>query len=249
MTRVIRPTTFSTWLALLEFDVQNPANHLPVSAVVFGVKFQLEFDRLWQLGQIAHNKLNEIKNSSKSFLLELLKEMRKRLSTNVQQLESLAQLAPSVVLGENKPQLQKLSFIGLFDGDLNTLDVQWQMISTVEWKDAKDVGTEDFWVTVLKYTDAAGENVFSDLAKIALALPSLPFSNGSVERMFSQMNLLKTKLRNRMKQEMLEAIMLIRSHMQRNEICCNKFTVSQAMIRRCALNYYDDSSALPDIDF
>ena len=131
----------------------------------------------------------------------------------------------------------------------STLDVQWQMILTVEWKDAKDVGTEDFWLTVLECTDAAGENVLSDLAKFALALLSLPFSNASVERMFSQMNLLKTKLRNRMKQEMLEAIMLIRSHMQRNEICCNKFTVSQAMIRRCALNYYDDSSALPDIDF
>ena len=104
-------------------------------------------------------------------------------------------------------------------------------------------------MTVLKCTDATGEKVFSDLAKFALALLSLPFSNASVERMFSQMNLLKTKLCNRMKQEMLEAIMFIRSHMQRNEICYNKFTVSQAVIRRCALNYFDDSSALPDIDF
>ena len=112
-----------------------------------------------------------------------------------------------------------------------------------------DVQTEEFWLRVLKYTDAAGEQVFYELAHFALALLALPFSNAAVERMFSQMNLLKTKLRNRMKQEMLEAIMHIRSHLNRHELCCNKFKPNQAMLRRCTVNYYDDSSALPDIDF
>ena len=101
----------------------------------------------------------------------------------------------------------------------------------------------------MQYKDAADENVFEDLAKFALALMSLPFSNAAVERMFSHMNLLKTKLLNRMKQDMLEAIMHIRSHMQRKKLCCNNFTPSRAMINRCAAKYDDDADALPDIDF
>ena len=144
LNRAIRPTTFPTWSALLQFDVENPGNYLPVSAVNFGVKFQVEFDRIWQANEADRPGLNQVKSTCKSFLLELLKEMKKRLPSNVQQLESLSELAPSVVLSDRKPQLQKLSFTPLFEGDLNKLDVQWQMISTLDWSDATDFGTEEF---------------------------------------------------------------------------------------------------------
>ena len=68
------------------------------------------------------------------------------------------------------------------------------MISTLDWPDASNLCTEKFWVRELKYKDAADEQIFSELAMFALALSSLPFSNAAVESMFSQMNLLKTKL-------------------------------------------------------
>ena len=64
---------------------------------------------------------------------------------------------------------------------------------------------EHFSTDVFLYTDAAGERVFYTLATFALSLLALPFSNASVERCFSQMNIIKCKLRIRMKQPMLEA--------------------------------------------
>ena len=48
------------------------------------------------------------------------------------------------MLGKQKLQLQKLSFFGIFDGDLNKLDIQYQATSTVEWKETDDLQTEEF---------------------------------------------------------------------------------------------------------
>ena len=68
---------------------------------------------------------NNIKKHCHSYILELLKQMHKILPKNVKQLESLSDLYPSVVLGNQKPQLQQLSFLPLFQGDLAVLDQQW----------------------------------------------------------------------------------------------------------------------------
>ena len=68
---------------------------------------------------------NNIKECCCSYILELLKQMHKRLPQNVKQLKSLSDLCPSVVLGNQKPQLQQLSFLPLFQGDLAVLDQQW----------------------------------------------------------------------------------------------------------------------------
>ena len=101
---------------------------------------------------------------------------------------------------------------------------------------------------VLKYTDAAGETPFEELALFALSLLALPFSNASVERVFSQMNLIKTKLRNRLKQPMLEAILHVRGFMSRNRFCCNKFKTTKDMFSRFNASIYasDEANTLPD---
>ena len=136
--RTMKTAEFPTWSSLLLFDINNGQNLLPVSAVNFGVKFNMEFGNLWQTVRVEQDKLNVLKSTCRDYLVELLKEMRKRLTSNVHQLELLSQLAPSVVLYNQKPQLQKLSFIGIYNGDLNKLNIQGQAFSTVEWTETDD---------------------------------------------------------------------------------------------------------------
>ena len=129
------------------------------------------------------------------------------------------------------------------------LQRQWDNVGGVKWLNRYDsLDVEQFWTNVFLYTDAAGERVFYTLATFALSLLALPFSNASVERCFSQMNIIKCKLRNRMKQPMLEAIMHVRGYMSRHHICCNKFEVSQCMLSRFNKHIYDDrqENVLPD---
>ena len=65
-----------------------------------------------------------------------------------------------------------------------------------------------------------------------MSLLAIPVSNASVERVFSQMSLVKSKLRNKMQQRSLENTLHVRAFMQRNGICCNKFTPTQEMLSR-----------------
>ena len=72
---VVKPATFSTWSAVLAFDFEKTSNYLPKSAVYFGVEFHLLHGKL----KMEEVQANNIKECYRSYILELLKQMHKRL--------------------------------------------------------------------------------------------------------------------------------------------------------------------------
>ena len=72
----------------------------------------------------------------------------------------------------------------------------------------KDVVT--FWGNLGKMTDTSGESRFPTISKLSKTLLSLPHSNADVERIFSQVTLIKTKTRNKLKTETLDALILVK---------------------------------------
>lgn len=62
---------------------------------------------------------------------------------------------------------------------------QRRNIVHIEWKCTSF--TVEFWNEVFDYKDAAGNNPFADLSRLALSLLSLPHFNAEIERVFSQM--------------------------------------------------------------
>ena len=81
--RVVRPTTFTTWLSTMEYDIDNPENHLPLGAIYFGTNFTLFVEE----ATIDRAIVNRVKERCRNYLMELLREMRKRLPTNMEQLQ------------------------------------------------------------------------------------------------------------------------------------------------------------------
>lgn len=79
----------------------------------------------------------------------------------------------------------------------------------------------------MEFTDANGEGRFRHIAKLATTMLSLPFSNASVERAFSVVNVIKDKLRNKMAIITADAIMRVRS-LNEN---CTKFEPSKKMLK------------------
>jgi hypothetical protein len=55
------------------------------------------------------------------------------------------------------------------------------------------------------------DNPLDDLQQTAISVLVLPFSNAELERLFSQMNLIKSKIHNKMQTAMLNAILQIRT--------------------------------------
>lgn len=85
---------------------------------------------------------------------------------------------------------------------------QYHNINLIKWTNIDN--TTKFWTEVLAYKDAAGNNPFLEIGNFAIQLLSLPWSNADVERLFSQMNLVKTKLRNRIQSDTVNAILQVR---------------------------------------
>lgn len=92
--------------------------------------------------------------------------------------------------------------------NIEEIKQQYDNINFVKWENVED--TVHFWSEVLKYEDSGGNNPFMSLAKFAIMMLSLPWSNAEVERVFSQVNIVKSKLRNRMNTDTLNAILYIR---------------------------------------
>lgn len=59
----------------------------------------------------------------------------------------------------------------------------------------------------------------------------LPFSNAEVERIFSQLNLVKNKFHNRMQYDMVNAIIMIRSSLSNLDKCCDTFNIMPEMVK------------------
>lgn len=142
----------------------------------------------------------------------------------------------------------RLSSDNRFSGNISILDNQWQRIGTINWPIDVTVEDEKFWMAVYHHHDAVGERDFKELGSFALSMLSLPFSNASVERMFSQMNLIKNKIRNRMQLKSLASILHIRAFMQRNGICCQEFAPTSSMLALFTNDIYR-KDADTDLDF
>lgn len=105
------------------------------------------------------------------------------------------------------------------DADIEEVEAQWNKLLTLKYSEICDGGpideidTSRFWIDVYNIKDSCGKRAFPDLAIFTLQVLSLPLANATVERVFSVMNAVKTKSRNRMTMLTLEAILRIRLHL------------------------------------
>lgn len=165
------------------------------------------------------------------FVVSLVHQIRQRLPDNIQVLSKIAQLSVKKALSALKPSLVPLlEAMGLDESEIDEIESQWKAITSVTW--SKTNTTEDFWCEVNTYRDACGRNPFGALARFALAMLVMPYSNAEVERSFSELNLVKTKLRNRMAPAMANAILTIRAGLKRHEKTCFEYELPEEVARQ-----------------
>lgn len=86
------------------------------------------------------------------------------------------------------------------EGDIEELNAEWRLLPEFAQnpilRSAEDFIV--FWHKVGKLENGMGEKMFPLLGKFVTALACLPHSSATVERVFSQLNLIKTKTRNRL---------------------------------------------------
>ena len=146
-----------------------------------------------------------------AFTISLTNELRMRLPENMETLKHMSVFNVQETLKHNKSPAEMVTIAKLLGFSPEAIDKivqQWRTIHLSVWTEKKN--TLSFWSEIWRFRDAAGLNPFQELAMAAVAVLSLPHSNAEVERVFSQMSVVKTKLRNRMSLQTLNSILYIR---------------------------------------
>lgn len=176
-----------------------------------------------------------------SFILKYVSELRSRMPENFTVLKNMTYFSVSECLRQVKPSIVDVAALfGYSTEKLDAIDTQWRNISYHRWDNTSS--TVKFWNEVSHYKDAAGVSKFAELSQVAMDILSLPHSNADVERLFSQLNLVKSKLRNRLQTYTVNAILCVRSSMQRHEKCCFSYELPTNVIRKIGtMEAYSDS--------
>lgn len=172
-----------------------------------------------------------LKSRCVSFLVVLAREIKNRLPDNIKTLERMSELSVNQCLKPNKMPITDIAVQFQKDAlTISEIELQWDNIRHIKWKETKE--TEKFWAEVNSYHYASGENPFRELVDLALQILCLPHSNADIERIFSQMNLIKSKLRNRMKLPVLSNILHIRFGLKRVGKCCKNYVLPDEILKQ-----------------
>lgn len=106
-----------------------------------------------------------------------------------------------------------------FNMDLQKLDNEWRQHGLLDFDKYElhsDLEPDVYWRKVFKLKNNLGEDMFPILQKVINFILILPFSNASVERIFSTLNICKTDLRNRLSSETVTGILFTKQGIERN---------------------------------
>lgn len=125
------------------------------------------------------------------------------------------------------------------DETLQKVDDEWRMLAVAELNEnIRNIQYgEDFWVALLNM-ESEGENPFKNVASFILKVLSLPHSSVDCERVFSKINLIKTKVRNKLNTETMNSLLLASEHMKQSTSCVT-FEPTKAMISSMTKNIYE----------
>nr|XP_039247932.1 uncharacterized protein LOC120325836 [Styela clava] len=189
-----------------------------------GYRFEWKIQDLKKQNKLTNTDETCIRKRCCDFLLALHKQLKQRLPDNLKVLQNISCFSVTNMLQPLKDKAaicEVMKFLGASDQSISQAEYQLSKINLVDWVHKDD--TEAFWSEVGDYRDASGCNPFLELFQCAISALILPHSNAEIERVFSAMNYVKSKPRNRMSLQLLNAILTVKFGLIRKEECCSTY--------------------------
>ena len=190
--KVVLPTSNIDILTIKVDDFLNPKPYL-------GYQFETKVAEWKSQGTLINTEENDIQIRCSNFLIALIKQRKQRLSGNIKILKDMSYFSVNYMFQPVKDASaisKVMKFLGIDEDTISKADYQLQKINLVDR--VNNMNTEKFWSEVGHYKDASGSNPFLELYRCAISVLILPHSNAEIERVFSCMNYVKSKLRNSM---------------------------------------------------
>jgi len=131
--------------------------------------------------------------------------------------------------------------------DIENISSEWRSISTHDYLlKQKEKTVEEFWSIVFQLKDSLGNYLFPNLSTFIQGLLALPHSSAAAERQFSNLNLIKTKNRNKLDISTCDALLHTKSLV--GSSACYNFEPSEHLL---SLNLCTDEKddKLDDLTF
>lgn len=230
MRHIIKPSVFrmNNEKQLRELDLNSPSVYLSPADADLGTTFS---QKLGASTLPPEMKLL-IQTRCTDFMKQLLVQYQMRLPASMELLAKLELLCPAAVMSY-KLTVRELPR-ELFSGSLDSLETKLRNVASAGFSPNIDA----FWLEVESFKDAGGNHCFQDLAFGAIKLLTLPISNASVERAFSQVTPLKDDLRSRMGLLLLSGLMDVRTGLARNGLTSATFRPPRQLLRKFDCSIY-----------
>ncbi|XP_030761049.1 uncharacterized protein LOC115886123 isoform X2 [Sitophilus oryzae] len=213
-------------------------NYLDIDQSDFGYFFDIEIKQC----DLNIEEIIQIKNKCKEFLKVLILELIKRMPSHLDLFKKIKNISPKIILNPIRPKFNELPLDFMPQDKINDIETQYRQLLSTKWDEIFEntipEDTLEFWKKVITLKNAGGILLFDDISKFVFTLLSLPTSNAAVERSFSILNVVKCKLRNKMMLNLLNSIMIIRSYLSVNNICCKIFEPNKEMVLRFNSSMY-----------
>lgn len=208
--------------SISDLNPNNPlfsANMVSDERMYLGLKAMDTVHDLKSSGStVKDEEITKYYHSCRQFLIESVKQIQARFSDDDGLHKILQCLRPQNAINLEPPSLSKL-----FDAipqlsnfvDRKKTDEEWRSHHLLE-ELSSQLSCTDYWNIVFSQRNAANLPCFPNLKVVMSTLLSLPFSNASVERCFSKLNLIKNKQRTKLKNETLKGLMHMIYHLKNN---------------------------------
>lgn len=191
---------------LSKINLTNPDNYLKLEDIYMGANVQLFLNN----HLISPEELNKIRINILNFYIELCEQIRKRFDFNDKILIFLTNFHPKRALsGDITTIAQAANLFKNLVTSVENLNSEWRQLQDVQYlKQFENASFDQFWMEVFQMKNELNESMFPNLTQLIKGIMCLPHSSASVERIFSQLNLIKTDLRNRLNIKTCNSIIL-----------------------------------------
>ncbi|CAH0715749.1 unnamed protein product, partial [Brenthis ino] len=195
----------------IEFDDESKYDRL--DRVYLGVLATESLQKLKNNSQVPETDVNMFLITCRSFYVELAKQSLQRFDFKDSLFNFIDLVNPSVAQSFTFKSLKPIfvRFPVLYDYyNMQEVDDEWREHALLD-HESYDLhpsdGAEEYWRKVFHLKNALGQSLFPNLKGILNALLVLPFSNASVERVFSSLKNIKNDHRNKLKTSTIIALM------------------------------------------
>lgn len=215
-------------------DFKNKENIIPLSEVFVGT----ECESL--LLEQNEDQIIIFKEKCLNFFVTASEEMVKRLPFNNPMYKEIKFIAPNIALDlETRQQFKDLPALKLkFKKyiDTNKITEEWRQLpcqfNAQEIERLKSLSIPEMWHELSMIKNFTSETpIFTNISKLAKLVLALPHSNAEAERVFSIINHVKTKSRNRIGDKSLNSVSVIRSSFNDKNQTCMTFKVEDKHIQ------------------